>query len=274
MQVNRLDEFVTLLSQLPGDTWEAAVKAGHGWNWMQPISKVWEFGHFADLFIVLGLNCYATIGKAGVGYWPRVMPYIQGKPDLAAPQHLIGILGPFFRGERLGPDKVRRLERFARSDLCRRIWTSGSPSIAADFVWIWQQLGSTMGQQPVKKTIALGMKFLAYALLMVGESRFDFSAIPVPVDSRIREVSRRLGLPDSSDAIERARWQQALNRIREVHPDTSMVHLDSLLWQIGTLSEREIEAHLRELGVGGLATRISSLLPNVSAPIPRRRTCI
>jgi len=116
-----------------------------------------------------------------------------------------------------------------------------------------------MNQQPAKKTIAFAMKCLALALFMVDETKFDFGAIPVPVDSRIRRVSYRLGLPSAHEATERKRWHEALDRIRKSHPEITMVHLDSLLWQIGTLSPQEMEVHLGKLGAGSLASRISGL---------------
>lgn len=114
-----------------------------------------------------------------------------------------------------------------------------------------------MNQHPTKKTIAFAMKCLALALLMVNKTKFDFGEIPVPVDSRIRSLSSRLGIFSTSDAKERERWQNALERIRKSYPKITMVHLDSLLWQIGTKSPLEIETHLRKLEAGSLASKIS-----------------
>jgi len=259
MQTSRFDEFVQLLTRLPLETWEAAVTAEPEWKWMQPLSQAWKFGHFAALFVTLGLNDYQTKGKADVNYWPKVVPQIPRQPDPANPLQLIDLLKPFYSKERLAQTKLERLERFVRSDLCHKIWTSSSAAIAADFKEIWQSLGRTMNQQPDKKTIAFAMKCLALALLMVGETEFDFGAIPAPVSSRIRRISDRLGLPPSDDATERQRWRTVLNQIRKSHPEITIVHLDSLVWQIGTLSPREMEAHLRELGAGNLATHISRL---------------
>jgi len=259
MPASRFDEFVQLLAQLPSPAWNATVKDEPEWKWMQPFSEVWEFGHFADLFVVLGLNDYQTKGKADVGYWPKVVRLIPRESDPKEPRQLIDILEPFYGGERLAQAKVNRLKRFLGSELCREIWASDSSSVAAHFGRIWPALGRTMNQEPTRKTIAFAMKCLALALLMVDESGFDFGAIPVPVDSRIRSVSARLGLPMTDEASERKRWHNALDRIRESHPEMTMVQLDSLLWQIGTLAPQEVEARLLALGAGDLAPRITVL---------------
>ena len=271
MNANRFDEFVQLLAQLPAEVWQATVLEEPEWKWMLPLSKVWDFGHFAALFIVLGLNDYQTKGKADVGYWPKVVPLIYPGPVPRNTLQLVDILRPFFVKERFAQNKLKRLTHFLESSLCREIWTSNAASLAAGFGRIWRSLARTMGQQPTDKTIAFAMKCLALALLMVDEIGFDFGAIPVPVDSRVRSVSARLGLSGGDDATERERWRKVLDRIRKLHPDITMVHLDSLLWQIGTLSLREMESHLNKLGAGSLASRISDLFVADSVPSSRGR---
>jgi len=270
---SRFDKFVQFLAQLPSEVWRATVTEEPEWKWMRPLSETWKFGHFAALFIVLGLNDYQTKGKADVGYWPKVVPLIPRQSDPKNPLQLIDILKPFYSRERFAQTKLKRLERFVRSDLCHTIWVSNSALIAAGFGQIWQSLAGTMDQQPTKKTIAFAMKCLALALLMVDETRFDFSAIPVPVDSRIRSVSDRLSLPSAHEATERERWRGALDRIQQSHPEITMVHLDSLLWQIGTLSPQAMEVHLRKLGAGSLASRISGLFGAVDIPNSRGHAC-
>jgi DNA-(apurinic or apyrimidinic site) lyase len=159
MSLSRLDEFVELLSQLPPATWKATMTEGSaGWKWMQPFSNAWVFGHFATLFIILGLNDYQLKGKAEVAYWPKVLPLIPLNSEPEEPLKLIGLLEPFYSQERIAKAKIERLHRFLSSELCSKIWGSDSASIAADFGRIWHALGSTMSQQPEKKTIAFAMK--------------------------------------------------------------------------------------------------------------------
>ena len=262
MATSRFDEFVELLTQLPSAAWNAAVTEEPEWKWMRPLQEAWAFGHFAALFVILGLNDYQTKGKADVGYWPKVVPLIPRESDPEDPRQLIQLLEPFYMRERLAQNKVQRLKRFVSSEICKKIWKSDSFSLAADFERIWRWLGRSMNQEPTKKTIAFAMKCLALALLMVNESRFDFGAVPVPVDSRIRSVSARLGLTASDEATERERWHATLRRIRESNGAITMVQLDSLLWQIGTLSQQEMQCHLATLGVGQLAGRIAALFGN------------
>jgi DNA-(apurinic or apyrimidinic site) lyase len=267
MAISRLDEFVELLAQFPSAAWNATVTEEPEWKWMRPLQESWAFGHFAALFIILGLNDYQTKGKADVGYWPKVVPLIPRESDPEDPRQLIQLLEPFYMRERFAQTKVQRLRRFVSSELCKEIWKRDSFSLAADFERIWRSLGCSMNQEPTKKTIAFAMKCLALALLMANETRFAFGAVPVPVDSRIRSISARLGLTASNDAIERERWHKTLRRIRESNGAITMVQLDSLLWQIGTLSQQEMQCHLTMLGVGQLAGRIAALFDtNVGLP--------
>lgn len=209
MSESRYDEFVDSLKELPLSVWKATPCESISWKLLKPFSNSWEFGHFASLFVALGLNDYATIGKAEVGYWPKIVPEMSPYIDPANPLELIDILRPLFTNERLGQKKVKRLEMFARSALCSRVWGSTAPAIASEFTDIRIQLGKTMNQKPTDETIALAIKCLAFALLMVDEVSFDYGAIPVPVDSRIRCLSARLGLPNADEDTERLRWAGA-----------------------------------------------------------------
>ncbi len=251
MTTNRLDTFVTFLSQLPTEVWEASATQAPSCQWLKPYSETWPFGRFAALYVLLGLNNYQLKGRAEVGYWPKVVPLIPRKPASKTPHQLQERLLPFFNTERMGAQNAKRLVCFTDSPLCRQIWESDAASLAAEFPTIWKQLARTMNQKPQTKTIAFAMKCFAYALILVEETGFDFGAIPVPVDSRVRTLSSRLGVPTGNDDEERARWKTALDKLRSSNPDLTMVHLDSILWQIGTLPKREIKAHLGTLRTSG-----------------------
>lgn len=268
MSDNRYDDFVDLLSQVPLAVWTATVRKTSSWKLLKPLSGSWEFGHFASLFVTLGLNDYSVIGKADEGYWPKVVPLIPQYIDPPNPHELIDILRPFYETQRGKQAKIKRLERFAKSELCSHIWRSGSPLVAAEFPDIWRRLGETMNQSLTEVTIAFAMKCLATALLMVDESNFDFGTIPVPVDSRVRSLSARLKLPTSDDAAERHRWTEALHRIRRSTPQATMVHVDTLLWEIATRHRSGIEIYLVDLGADAvLAKRIGKLLGSVPSQI-------
>ncbi len=261
MTTTQFDRFVDLLCKLPIDTWNASVSDSASFKRLKAHSQVWPFGRFASLYVVLGLNDYQTRGRAEVGYWPKVLPLVLEKPAPKSPADLQRTLSPFFATERMGTRKVNRLDCFLNSPLCHRMWSSNAATLAAEFQDVWLQLARTMNQKPEKKTIAFAMKCLAYALIMVNETGFDFGAIPVPVDSRICTLSQRLGIVDNHGDAERARWQAALQKIRKSIPSVTMLHLDSVAWQIGTLSTREITTHLRQLGASDrVALEISRVI--------------
>jgi N-glycosylase/DNA lyase len=78
------------------------------------------------------------------------------------------------------------------------------------------------------------MKCLAISLLVFGIKDFEFN-IPIPVDSRIKRLTFKLGLlkKGTSDRKIQQVWQMVLRELKNVHPYINMVHLDSFLWQKG-----------------------------------------
>ena len=258
MKPDLLDRFIKLLTRITSEVWESTVAEGAGWKWMKPFSNNWSFGHFATFFIMLGLNNYQLKGKAEIYYWPKVVPIISVNYKLKMPEELIVILQPFYRQERFSDIKVVRLNRFLKSQICNEIWINDALYTSENFQRIWYEVSYTMKQKPKAKTIAFAMKCLAQALLMVDVTKFDFETIPVPVDSRIQNLSKRLGLQNDCGDAEREIWRNVLNIIRKSNPKITMVHLDSLLWQIGTLPIQQMYAHLMTVGVeSNLAKQIT-----------------
>jgi DNA-(apurinic or apyrimidinic site) lyase len=255
----RFDKFVELLCEFPQAVWDAPITNGVGWKLLLPVSKAWQFGHFAALSTMLGLNNYQTKGKADVGYWPKVAPFILCELDPPNPRLLLARLESFYSRERLAVAKVKRLRRFLESDLCSEIWGHSAATISREFGRIWNDLARTMRQAPDVKSIAFAARNLATALLMVGETRFDFSDVPIPVDLRIRSLPKRLGQSVGDDSAERRRWKVVLDEIRKVNPKVTMVHLDHLLWEIAPLSPREMQSYLASLGAEDLASPIAGL---------------
>jgi DNA-(apurinic or apyrimidinic site) lyase len=215
---------------------------------LRPLAEKWPFGRVATLYVVLGLNNFQTKGRAEVGYWPKVVPLILEGPVPLLSGELREVIRPFFRAERMALSKLKRLDRFLDSGLCREIWKSDAHTIANEFLATWEKLACTMNQKREQKRIVYALKCLAYALIMVDEFSFRFESIPIPVDSRVRELSARLDVKSSTDNEERARWNAVLACIAKINPSVTMIHLDSVLWQIGTLQNRQIEAHLLRLG--------------------------
>lgn len=91
---------------------------------------------------------------------------------------------------------------------------------------------------------------------MVGESNFSFESIPIPVDYRVREFTRRLGVAVRDDEDVRTFWNGVLKELRRDRPEVNMIHLDSLIWQIGVLSKSEIVNYFAKLGLREVGERI------------------
>lgn len=183
------------------------------------------------------------------------------EPVPASVKDLELTLAKFYAKERLPELKLRRLGRFLSSRLANWLWNSSPPEIANEFLRIWHDLADTMGQERSAKTITFAMKCLGIALLMAGESSFSFERIPIPVDYRVREFTSRLGIDVRDDEGVRRFWGQVLKEIkRSVGLNINMIHLDSLVWQIGVLSKPEIVNYFSKLGLREVGERIAEVL--------------
>jgi DNA-(apurinic or apyrimidinic site) lyase len=94
---------------------------------------------------------------------------------------------------------------------------------------------------------------------MAGETNFDFENIPIPVDYRVREFTKRLGIKVIDDEDVRKFWNSVLEEIKK-SVEINMIHLDSLIWQIGVLSREEIVEYFARLGLRDLGERIVEVL--------------
>ena len=118
-----------------------------------------------------------------------------------------------------------------------------------------------MNQEPRAKTIVFAMKCLGISLLMAREYGFYFSRIQIPVDSRIEALTQKVaskeleGRKDIQDF-----WSEILSELKKELPRLSMIHLDSLCWQIGTLSYSEIRAYFERLGLREMGENLISII--------------
>jgi len=91
---------------------------------------------------------------------------------------------------------------------------------------------------------------LGISLLMSDEYKFDFSHIPIPVDFRVRKFTQELGLCyECTDEEIRDVWRDILSLLRRSHSDITMIHLDSLVWQIATLNPSQLREYFRNLNI-------------------------
>ena len=252
----RKTTLVSSLAKIPLETWNRIVRMEPEWRNMSGFPERYGFGKFAVLMLTLGLNDFQLKGKAEVAYWPKLKELLEEHGVPESPKDLELILSGFYRNERLPELKLRRLNRFLSSGLARKLWNVNSSEAARDFLRIWYELARTMGQSKDAKTIAFAMKCLGIALLMVGEVDFDFERIPIPVDYRIKAFTKRLGLSPAEDDEVREFWGEVLDELRRrVH--INMIHLDSLIWQIGTLSGSGILEYFAQLGLREVGEEIA-----------------
>lgn len=251
-------KLVEIFSEIPWDVWEKIVKKEPEWQNMEPFLS-YNFGPFAVLMLVTGLNDYQLKGKADVAYWPNIRKVLEASPPLKSPNDLCKLLMPFYQKERLNTNKIERLERFLRSSLASQLWGSSPQRVSADFLNIWGNLAKIMHQKPQAKTIVFAMKCLGICLLIAKEYEFDFSIL-VPVDSRVMRFTNLLGFNAGSDDDIRAFWSDILTILRKGDPRITMIHLDSLIWQIASMNKYEMQRYFRDLGIPRIGEHLCALL--------------
>ena len=111
------------------------------------------------------------------------------------------------------------------------------------------------------------MKCLGISLLIAREYDFDFSRIPIPVDSRIEALTQKVGDEGIKDrkGIQRF-WSEVLAELKERIPELSMIHLDSLCWQIGALGVAELRTYFERLELAEVGEKIIGLIKRKSPP--------
>jgi DNA-(apurinic or apyrimidinic site) lyase len=118
-----------------------------------------------------------------------------------------------------------------------------------------------MNQEARAKTIVFAMKCLGISLLMAKEYGFDFSRIPIPVDSRIESLTQKLAYKEFEGLKDiQGFWSEILRELKKEFPRLSMIHLDSLCWQIGTLSYSEMRGYFERLGLREIGENLISII--------------
>jgi len=263
---------VEIFKEIPWKTWEDIVREEPEWKFMNLFLNYCSFGPFAVLMVATGLNDYQLKGKAGKVYWPEVRRLLEFSPTSNSPRELFNLLESFYQKEHLNTMKMRRLRRFLDSPLVDKLWKSSPQEVSAEFLNIWRKLGGTMGQKPEDKTICFAMKCLGISLLMMGEYKFDFTPIPIPVDSRVVIFTQKAGLCANDREQEiRAVWSEILHMLQIYNPNITMIHLDSLIWQIATMNDDQLEEYFRNLNVPEIGNNLSTFLQIKSKINPIKR---
>jgi len=252
---------VEILREIPWEVWKGIIREEPEWKLLKPLLGRYGFGPFAVLMVITGLNDYQLKGKAEVVYWPKIYRLLEKSPTPNSPRKLCNLLEPFYQKERLNTIKVQRLRRFLNSPLADKLWKSSPQEVSAKFLEIWKELAWIMGQKPEDKTICFAMKCLGISLLMTGEYDFDFLAIPIPVDSRVRKFTQKTGISlGETDREVREAWHEILSLLREHNPSLTMIHLDSLIWQIASMDDNQLQRYFENLNILGVGYRLSTFL--------------
>lgn len=256
---NMIKELVDILSEIPFETWNKIVEKEPEWINMRKFLNKYGFGRFAVLMTAAGLNDFQLKGKAEVAYWPKLREILDNEKVPSSPNEMENVLSKFYSKERLASLKLERLNRFLLSKLAKVLWNKNPKEVEIDFLKIWNELAMTMKQDKNAKTITFAMKCLGIALLMAGESNFKFELIPIPVDYRVRNFTERLGVNTETDEIVRRFWNSVIGILRKNIP-INMIHLDSLIWQIGTMNDDEIIEYFKEFNLELVGKKLVGVL--------------
>jgi len=257
----RKKQLANILTEIPWETWESIVRQEPEWYNMEPFIDHFGYGPFATLMVATGLNNYQLKGKAEKVYWPNIRKFLKESPAPRSITELYSILEPFYQKERLNTKKIGRLRYFLGSPLAHELWESLPRKISKELSDIWRRLAKTMGQKPEDKTISFAMKCLGISLLMVKEYGLDFSQIPIPVDSRAVKFTRRTRIYlDETDEKIRVVWNEILSLLQSKNSSLTMVHLDSLVWQIASMDDIQLERYFKSLGISQVGENLSNFL--------------
>jgi N-glycosylase/DNA lyase len=243
----RVNQFISLIKKIPFNVWENIVRNEPEWVYLEPLYDNYGFGRFAVTLLIIGLNDYQLKGKAEQKYWSVIASHLKSFNIPESVDDLEKCLTFFYQKERLPKGKIKRLHCFLQSNLAKEIWKATPNKIERNFQQIWKQLASIMKQNKDAKTICFAMKCLGITLLISNYTNFDFTCISIPVDSRIEQFTKKTRLlHDISPKSIRSLWNTILYDLQHTNERLTMIHLDSLIWQIGTLDHDSIGEYFSE----------------------------
>ncbi|AHL23433.1 N-glycosylase/DNA lyase [Thermococcus nautili] len=249
-----------ILSDIPLQVWDEIVKQEPEAKLADQLPK-YGFGKFATFMVMAGLNDYQLKGPAEKKYWPLLHKILKETPVPQTTNELKTLLRGFYENERFRKAKVKRLEKFLDSNLAQELWVSNPETVSKNLKEIWTKLAKVMNQKKNAKTIAFAMKTLAITLILSGHHDFDFSGIPIPVDIRVKRLTSKILKKELTDEEVRHFWNEVLREIKKRQPEVNMIHLDSLVWQIGNLADcKEINEYFKEIQVPHVGQELCNLI--------------
>jgi N-glycosylase/DNA lyase len=254
------ERLAEIFAEIPWAVWESVVRREPEWENMARLLPGYGFGPFAALMVAAGLTDYYLHGKADLAYWPALQSLLVASPVPRSPVELLDRLVPFYQEERDPQRKVRTLQTYLTSGLARTLWNDAAGRVAAQFPRFRRDLAATLAQADDDNQIAFAMKCLGLSLMMAGEKQFNARLLPLPAGSRLRRLTKKLNFNCAGQQAIRELWNEIFALIRKRHGQLSMIHLDSLLWQIAPLDRAQLLAYFDDLGVRPTGVRLAQLL--------------
>jgi len=276
---SKQEDFVNLLSEIPRSVWEEIVKKEPEWELMEQFYDKLDFGRLSVLIVAIALNDYMLKGNAK-NYWSSIQEHLKGLTNNISIYEIKELLINFYEKERAHDTKIDRLKKFFNNELTyEKLWNSSPEEVSSHFQEIWDKLANAMKQRKNKKTIVFAMKILGILLLMAKEKQnvqlYEFPKIEIPVDLRIIKFTKKLSAkncPSGNYKEIQDFWSEVLDKLNERYMSKgsgkgiTMLHLDSLIWQITPKIEPENQEecieYFTELGKTEIGKRLCALILN------------
>jgi len=224
------------LALIPWETWHPPLGKflkRPAFMGMGDIPDRYSQGAFIVFMAIVGLNDYRIRNRAEVGYWPNIWRQAKEKPAPTNPSELASIMKSFYGGEpawkpreNAWKQKVSRVHRFLGSPLAAELWDMEPQQVAKNLPELWVRIAATMEQRCQDKTIAFASRTIGTALRILAIDNFNYEGIPIPVDSRLHQLTPHL----LADEVVRTFWEYVLVNVQKTEPRVTMFHLDSFLW--------------------------------------------
>jgi N-glycosylase/DNA lyase len=237
-------DLAAALKRIPPHAWGAVLRQEPEWKEMEPVARVCPPGLFLCAMLLCGLNDYHLRGRADEVYWPAIALALRSPPPPNSPRELESRLGEFYRRQRKAGEKLETLRVFFASALARELCQAQPAEVAVRLGSLRQRLEEAVGSTAAARMVPLALKCVGIGLLILGVPRLELPPWPLPLDPRVRSWTPRLAADDLREF-----WRGVLNRVRSSLPEVTLLHLDSLLWQLARVSSAARAGYLASMGV-------------------------
>jgi len=193
-----------------------------------------HFGPFVTFMAVAALNDYQIKGK-DEDYWYNLRNVLETSEVPKTMNELKKILISFYENERQASVKLKRLDKFFNTIVAEILWKSTPETVCGNIREIWCGLAEVDSEGRLyAKTVVFAVKaILEVVYLYTGKLKCVPKTLPIAVDNRVKSLTANLvNFQKVSDSIVREFWSLVLDKIKERKISVSIIHLDSLVWQI------------------------------------------